>query len=52
MGAARAGQVFGWALIVIGAYLVLARRDYSWLWFVILGWSPDQRGYCGKTSRR
>jgi Zn-dependent protease/CBS domain-containing protein len=38
MGAARAGQVFGWALIVIGAYLVLARRDYNWLWFIILGW--------------
>jgi Zn-dependent protease len=38
MGAARSGQVFGWALIVIGAYLVLARRDYNWLWFIILGW--------------
>jgi Zn-dependent protease/CBS domain-containing protein len=38
MGAARSGQVFGWALIVVGGYLVLARRDYSWLWFVILGW--------------
>ena len=38
MWAARSGQVFGWALIVIGAYLVLARRDYSWLWFIILGW--------------
>jgi Zn-dependent protease/predicted transcriptional regulator len=38
MGAARAGQVFGWALFLVGGYLVLARRDYSWLWFVILGW--------------
>jgi Zn-dependent protease/predicted transcriptional regulator len=38
MGAARAGQVFGWALFLLGGYLVLARRDYSWLWFVILGW--------------
>ena len=38
MWSARSGQVFGWALIVIGAYLVLARRDYSWLWFIILGW--------------
>ncbi len=38
MGAARAGQVFGWALTVVGFYLVLARRDYSWLWFIILGW--------------
>src|ERR1700740_1633015 len=37
-GGARAGQVFGWALFVVGAYLVLARRDYSWLWFIILGW--------------
>ena len=35
---ARAGQVFGWALVVVGAFLVLARRDYSWLWFVLLGW--------------
>ena len=38
MGAARAGQVFGWALFLVGGYLVLARRDYYWLWFVILGW--------------
>jgi CBS domain-containing protein len=38
MWAARAGQVLGWALIVVGGYLVLALRDYSWLWFVILGW--------------
>src|SRR5712675_1511362 len=38
MWAARSGQVFGWALFVVGAYLVLARRDYSWLWFIILGW--------------
>ena len=38
MWSARSGQVFGWALIVVGAYLVLARRDYSWLWFVLLGW--------------
>jgi Zn-dependent protease/CBS domain-containing protein len=35
---ARSGQVFGWALVVIGGYLVLALRDYSWLWFVLLGW--------------
>ena len=38
MWAARSGQAFGWALIVVGGYLVLDRRDYSWLWFVILGW--------------
>jgi Zn-dependent protease/CBS domain-containing protein len=36
--AARSGQVFGWALVAVGAFLVLARRDYSWLWFVLLGW--------------
>jgi Zn-dependent protease/CBS domain-containing protein len=36
--AARSGQVFGWALVSVGAFLVLARRDYSWLWFVLLGW--------------
>ncbi len=35
---ARSGQVFGWALVVVGAFLVLARRDYSWLWFALLGW--------------
>jgi Zn-dependent protease/predicted transcriptional regulator len=35
---ARSGQVFGWALAVVGIYLVLVQRDYSWLWFVLLGW--------------
>jgi Zn-dependent protease/CBS domain-containing protein len=35
---ARSGQVFGWALVVVAAYLVLARREYNWLWFALLGW--------------
>jgi Zn-dependent protease len=35
---ARSGQVFGWALVVAGAYLVLARREYNWLWFAFVGW--------------
>ena len=35
---ARSGQVFGWVLAVAGGYLVLVRRDYNWLWFVLLGW--------------
>ncbi len=35
---ARAGQVFGWALVVVAAYLVLVRREYNWLWFALLGW--------------
>jgi Zn-dependent protease/predicted transcriptional regulator len=35
---ARSGQVFGWILAVAGIYLVLVQRDYSWLWFVLLGW--------------
>jgi Zn-dependent protease/predicted transcriptional regulator len=35
---ARSGQVFGWLLAVVGIYLVLARREYNWLWFVLLGW--------------
>ncbi|WP_300614051.1 site-2 protease family protein [Trebonia sp.] len=35
---ARSGQVFGWVLVVAGFYLVLVQRDYSWLWFVLLGW--------------
>jgi Zn-dependent protease/CBS domain-containing protein len=34
----RSGQVFGVALIVVGFYLVLAQRNYSWLWFALLGW--------------
>jgi Zn-dependent protease len=35
---ARSGQVFGWVLAVAGIYLVLVQRDYSWLWFILLGW--------------
>jgi Zn-dependent protease/predicted transcriptional regulator len=35
---ARSGQVFGWILVVGSAYLVLARREYNWLWFALLGW--------------
>jgi CBS domain-containing protein len=35
---ARSGQVFGWALVVVAAYLVLVRREYNWLWFGLLGW--------------
>src|SRR5262249_39229462 len=35
---ARSGQVFGWALVVVSAYLVLVRREYNWLWFALLGW--------------
>jgi Zn-dependent protease/predicted transcriptional regulator len=35
---ARSGQVFGWVLAVAGVYLVLVQRDYSWLWFILLGW--------------
>jgi Zn-dependent protease/predicted transcriptional regulator len=35
---ARSGQVFGWVLTVAGIYLVLVQRNYSWLWFVLLGW--------------
>jgi Zn-dependent protease/predicted transcriptional regulator len=35
---ARSGQVFGWILAVVGIYLVLALREYNWLWFVLLGW--------------
>ena len=49
MWAARSGQVFGWALLVVGAYLVLARRDYSWLWFIISA-GPDQRGHRGEPA--
>jgi Zn-dependent protease/predicted transcriptional regulator len=36
--AARSGQFFGWALVVVSAYLVLVRGELSWLWFALLGW--------------
>ncbi len=36
--AARAGQVFGWALVAVGLLLALGQRDYSWLWSAFLGW--------------
>jgi Zn-dependent protease/CBS domain-containing protein len=35
---ARAGQVFGWILVVAAAYLVLVRREYNWIWFALIGW--------------
>ena len=35
---ARSGQVFGWVLAVVGIYLVLVQRNYTWLWWVLLGW--------------
>jgi Zn-dependent protease/CBS domain-containing protein len=35
---ARSGQVFGWALVVVAAYLVLVRREYNWIWFALIGW--------------
>jgi Zn-dependent protease/CBS domain-containing protein len=35
---ARAGQVFGGALVTVGLFLTVAQRDYSWLWTVLLGW--------------
>jgi Zn-dependent protease/predicted transcriptional regulator len=36
--AARSGQFFGWALVIVSAYLVLARGLFDWIWFAILGW--------------
>jgi Zn-dependent protease/CBS domain-containing protein len=35
---AQAGQVFGWILVVVAAYLVLVRREYNWIWFALIGW--------------
>ncbi len=35
---ARSGQVFGWVFVIASGYLVLVQRDYSWLWFALLGW--------------
>jgi hypothetical protein len=35
---ARSGQVLGWAMVVVAAYLVPVRCEYNWLWFALLGW--------------
>jgi Zn-dependent protease/predicted transcriptional regulator len=35
---ARSGQFFGWALVIVSAYLVLARGLFNWIWFALLGW--------------
>ena len=36
--ASRAGQVFGWAFIVGGVYAFFTTRQWTWLWFALIGW--------------
>jgi hypothetical protein len=36
--AGRAGQVFGWICIVGGLYVSFLTRDWTWLWFSLIGW--------------
>ena len=34
----RAGQVFGWICILGGLYVFFLTRDWTWLWFSLIGW--------------
>jgi Zn-dependent protease/CBS domain-containing protein len=36
--ASRAGQVFGWICIAGGLYVFFLTRDWTWLWFALIGW--------------
>lgn len=36
--ASRAGQVFGWICVVGGLYVFFLTRDWTWLWFSLIGW--------------
>ena len=36
--AGRAGQVFGWICIAGGLYVFFLTRDWTWLWFSLIGW--------------
>ena len=47
---ARSGQVFGWILVVVAAYLVLARREYNWILVRPHRLVPDQRGHLGRPA--
>ena len=38
VGAARAGRVLGWLLILFGVWSVFAPTGFFGLWFVLLGW--------------
>ena len=36
--ASRSGQVFGWICIAGGFYVFFLTRDWTWLWFALIGW--------------
>ena len=36
--ASRAGQVFGWICIAGGLYVFFLTRNWTWLWFSLIGW--------------
>ena len=36
--ASRAGQVFGWICVVGGLYVFFLTRNWTWLWFSLIGW--------------
>jgi Zn-dependent protease/CBS domain-containing protein len=36
--ASRAGQAFGWVFVVGGLYAFFATRQWTWLWFALIGW--------------
>ena len=38
VSASRAGQVFGWICIAGGLYVFFLTRDWTWLWFSLIGW--------------
>ena len=38
MWASRAGHVFGWICIAGGLYAFFLTRDWTWLWFALIGW--------------
>jgi len=36
--ASRAGQAFGWVFVIGGLYAFFATREWTWLWFALIGW--------------
>ena len=36
--ASRSGQVFGWICTAGGFYVFFLTRDWTWLWFALIGW--------------
>ena len=38
VSASRSGQVFGWICVAGGFYVFFLTRDWTWLWFSLIGW--------------